>query len=166
MTNSLQEFSNRLYAPLGRFIVNFENVCDAMRITCISIFNRHGLQKSELAELTFAGLTASPLLDIYISLISEAFTFNKKQMVELNRIKERTQKLITIRNKTIHSTWVLFDFADIENGIPEGLLVSNRRKKQGLERHIISLSKDQLDIINKETTEVVSEIRAFNQKLL
>ena len=108
MNDKLQKFVNRLYAPLGKFIIDFETLCESMRIACIKAFAKNGLQKSELAEITFAGLTANPLLDVYVSLTSEAFILNREQLEELKQIKRRTQTLITIRKKYSKEIWMVY----------------------------------------------------------
>lgn len=166
MTDKIQKFVNRIYAPLGKFIVDFENLCQSMRIVCIKAFAKNGLQKGELAEITFAGLTASPLLDVYVSLTSEAFTLDASQMEELKQIKKRTQSLITTRNKAIHSKWTLFDFADLDDGAPEGLLVSNKRKHFGLDRQIQSLSREELMRLSEETIEITGCIETLSKTLI
>jgi len=154
-------FLDRLYAPIGQFIVEFENVCEAMRSAGIWAFQRDGLRNRKLAELTFAGLTASPLLEVFTSIISQSLTLGTEDKNRLSEIRKRTEQLITVRNRVIHSTWRFFDFADIEQGTPEGLLMSSRRTRHGLDTRMSSLTRKELQQLSEEAREVVKLIEDF-----
>lgn len=165
MAEKLGQFVDRLFAPLGRFIVEFEGVCEAMRAASAHIFKTAGLQRPELAEITLAGLTAGPLLDVCVSLTSEAFSLDDRQISRLKEIKRRAQGLIEKRNRAIHSRWLLIDFADIEHGAPDGVLMSSRRRAHGLERQTASLSRQELQTLGAEAKELAILINEFYSSL-
>ena len=166
MNDKIENFANRLFAPIGRFVVQFENVCEALRSGGTRIFANAGLQKQELAELTFAGLTASPLLDVFVSLVSEAFDLTEPQHETVKDLRKRAQELIAIRNRAIHSTWYLIDFADIENGAPDGVLINKRRKQTRLDTRTTSLNRDQLNSLCDDATALTNDIRDFVNSLV
>jgi hypothetical protein len=166
MSEEINRFADRLFAPIGRFVVSFENLCHELRVTGIRIFEMAGLKKSELAEITFAGLTASPLLEVIVSLISQSFDLSSEQANKLGEIRKRAENLISIRNRVIHSTWHLIDFADIDHGVPDGVLVSKRRKRTGLDTQMSSLNKEELEHLSEEVKDVSRMIREFSLSLM
>jgi hypothetical protein len=165
MTDEFNRFADRLFAPVGRFVVSFENLCHELRTMGIRLFEMAGLRKSDLAEITFAGLTASPLLEVIVSLISQSFDLSTEQANQLSEIRKRAENLIAIRNRIIHSTWRLFDFADVEHGVPSGLLVSKRRKRTGLGTQTSALSKEELERLSEEVDDVSRMIKEFSLSL-
>lgn len=165
MSDELNRFADRLFAPIGRFVVSFEYLCHELRAAGIRLFETAGLGKLELAEITFAGLTASPLLDVVVSLISQSVDLSTEQANQLDEIRKRAENLIAIRNRVIHSTWLLFDFADVENGVPGGLLISKRRKRTGLDTRTSALSKEELERLSEEVSEVSRMVKEFSLSL-
>ncbi|MCX5646806.1 MAG: hypothetical protein NTZ17_19335 [Phycisphaerae bacterium] len=165
MTDKLEQFADRLFAPLGRFVVEFENLCETTRQACVRVFEHAGLQKREIAELTFAGLTATPLFDLYVSLTAQAFRLTRQQTEQLKDIRKTAQELVAVRNRAIHGTWCLIDFADIEHGAPDGVLSSNRRRPHGLDRDVSSLSPKQLMRLTEQAKELRDAIRNLSHAL-
>ena len=165
MTGQLEQFEDRLYAPLGRFIVEFEGFCQTIRLSCIRVFEHAGLRNRELAEITFASLTATPLFELYVSLTAEAYDLNEGQQEQLRKIRSVMHELVAVRNKAIHGTWTLIDFADTENGTPDAILSSSRRKPHGLERVVSSLSHEQLRKHTLQLKELNAAISTFGHSL-
>jgi hypothetical protein len=165
MSDSFNIFADRLFAPLGRFIFNFEYLCHELRATGVRVFEIAGLKKLELAEVTFAGLTASPLLEVIASLLAQSANLSSEQTRQLCDIRKRVENLIVIRNRVIHSTWQLFDFADVEYGAPDGLLINKRRKRTGLETLTTVMNKQELERLCEETREVADLIKTFRLAL-
>src|SRR5579885_330050 len=165
MSEEVNRFADRLFAPVGRFVISFEYLCHELRVAGIRLFEVAGLRKLELAEITFAVLTASTLLEVIVSLISQSFELSTEQINQLNEIRKRAETLIAIRNRMIHSTWHLIDFADMEHGFPDGVLINKRRKRTGLDTQISSLNKAELERLSEEVRDVSTMVKEFSSSL-
>ena len=65
--------TSKQYGQLGRFIVEFEQVCSWLRIGIISLLHRDGLKTQRLAQILIDNkfITAKPLIDAYDAIITE-----------------------------------------------------------------------------------------------
>lgn len=105
--DAIQEF-----ALIGRYIVAFEEVLEAMRTTINSILLRNGLDDTDMRVIVTTGLTASPLKDIFRSFVlrdvylwQQSDETKENMRLVLREILKQVDELTTKRNDIVHGTW-------------------------------------------------------------
>lgn len=93
---------------LGRFAIEFERVCEAMRLTAISIFHSEGLKHQGLAQVVIGDTASAELQQLVGALFAELrarFSDEDRKAVKnlLKEVKELTER----RNDVLHSAWHL-----------------------------------------------------------
>lgn len=112
MSNDEIENKQRLYQEYGRFITNFEQICETIRanIGMVMVFDsskeyweQAPPERWKAVDVLLEGLTAKPLMDKYYSLYI-LFRREDTEMLELLRkIKKLfVDKLVPIRNSLSH----------------------------------------------------------------
>ena len=91
---------------LGRFAIEFERVCEAMRHTTIIIFHSEGLKHQGLSQVVIGGKASAELQVLVGALFSELrarFDDDDRKAVRLvlKDIKELTES----RNEVLHTAW-------------------------------------------------------------
>src|SRR4051795_12887108 len=119
--SEIERAIERMHAPIGRLVVEFEHLVESLRQMSTRCFERHGLAKPSLAQLALSGLTAGPLLTAFESLVRESTSLTSPQEELLSEIVRRTRSLIERRNIVIHGRWYWIDFATFPQGLPDGV---------------------------------------------
>lgn len=99
--------SNELHSAIGEFIVEFEQVCQAICNNIIFILHKDGLRNQKLAHVILAGLTADPLRSMLQSLILEVRELDEYETKIIKNIFKRFKELSEKRNDIVHSTWYI-----------------------------------------------------------
>ena len=94
--------TEELYAAIGRFVVKFEHVCQAMYGAILWALQSNGLRTQRLADTILAGHTAEPLLKIFGSLLVEIRNDDEQDRKIVRNFLKRVQELIEKRNNIIH----------------------------------------------------------------
>jgi len=165
MEPEVERAIDRMHAPIGKLVVEFEHLVDALRQISVQCFEKHGLAKPSLAQLTLSGLTAGPLLAAFESLVRESTNLNSSQENLLSEIVRRTRQITQKRNIMIHGRWHWIDFATFPEGLPDGLVQTNRRTKSGLKTDLNLFKTVDLDSILKEINNVIGLIRQLQDDL-
>jgi hypothetical protein len=103
----LADQSFALHAAIGRFVVEFEQMCFAMSNAVLFALHNAGLQDQQLGNAMLAGLTASPLREMVLSVFAHVYRNDAASVALVRELAARTQTLTTTRNEIIHSTWFI-----------------------------------------------------------
>ncbi|MBK8007360.1 MAG: hypothetical protein IPK23_02070 [Rhizobiales bacterium] len=100
-SNALREIAKKeQFAALGKFIQDFELVCDELRSIFISSFHRSGLPGSGqiLASITIKNqyITADPLVSIVSVIYSEVMKSDQVAIEVMRDVEKRFKKLIEV----------------------------------------------------------------------
>ena len=99
--------SHDLYAAIGKFSVEFEQLCFEIQNTIITILSREGLRNDNVMKILLAGDTAEPLRQKLFALLPETVRLNDQEKKILKNMFSRIQELINLRNDMLHSTWCI-----------------------------------------------------------
>lgn len=101
------EQSFALHAAIGRFVVEFEQMCFAMSNAILFALHNAGLRDQQLGNAMLAGLTASPLREMALSVFAHVYRDDDASAKIVRELAARTQMLTNTRNEIIHSTWFI-----------------------------------------------------------
>ena len=149
--------TNELYASIGKFVVKFEQVCHAMRITIILILDGSGLKNQQLTNIMLADHTAEPLRSILLSLIGETVPLNKNEKEIIKNIFARIQQLIGSRNDIVHSMWFIGWSNDTMIDFSEAPGYKLHKNKDGEATKTFKYKKEDFEKLSKEA-EILSEL--------
>lgn len=96
-----------IYATIGRFAVEFEQICHTMESGIRCILALEGLQNERIQEIMLSGLNAEPLSALFRSLCSEYLKPNVIEAKIIKQVFSTLQHLISTRNDLLHSKWFL-----------------------------------------------------------
>jgi hypothetical protein len=97
---------------LGKFVVEFERVCAAVRNLILFSFHREGLNNQALAQVIVGDKAAAELRTIFGALFEELRDQNKEDKKAVQSLLARFDKLCSFRNSLLHSEWYLGDEAE------------------------------------------------------
>lgn len=126
-----KEQKTALYSAFGRFAVNFELVCFALRQGIFWMLNSGGLRKERLADILLTDLTAKPLQNIYRSMASEIQELSNNDRRVIKNIFKRIDDLIEKRNDIIHATWFIEWASPKDTDFSEARGIKPDRDKKG-----------------------------------
>ncbi len=159
MEQEVEQAIDRMHAPIGKLVVAFEHLVDALRQTSVHCFEKHGLAKPSLAELALSGLTAGPLIAAFESLIRESTSLTEPQEDLLSEIVRCARQVTQKRNIIIHGRWYWIDFATFPEGLPDGLVKTSRRIKSGLKVDLNMFKAEELASILEDVNNVHNLVR-------
>lgn len=96
-----------LYAALGHFAVEFEHVCEYLRVIIMTILSKEGLANDRVMEILLADLTAEPLRSLVASLVAETQKLSQTDRKIISTILNWMQELTKNRNDVLHATWLI-----------------------------------------------------------
>lgn len=98
---------DKLYAAIGKFCVEFEQLCFEIQNTIMTILDREGLQNKSVLRILLAGDTADPLRMKLVALLPQTVELNDNEKKIAKNIFARVQNLIKSRNDVLHATWFI-----------------------------------------------------------
>jgi len=114
-TEKFKSQTDRLYAGLGRFVVNFEELVAAMRqVISMHVGNVPGpyhIRQQQVAHIFTADLTADPLARTFRSILMLAFkSYEHQEQLPaaeklLSNLCSRIDNINKKRNTFLHGTW-------------------------------------------------------------
>lgn len=137
--------SEEVHEMIGRFCVDFEQLCRSMEGCIRNIFYREGLTNDSIQEIILSGYTADPLRALLQSLVGETIVKNKKDLEICSKIFNAIQNLISERNDVLHGKWFLLDFT-VEKGSSEITVLGEKlhSNKSGVQKKEFNLDKEKL----------------------
>lgn len=97
------------YAALGKFIQEFGQICNGLRMSFNFLLQFQGLKDQNIAQIIIhnKAITAAPLLEIMAALAGRLIGEDAIGMEILKQIKKRFLDLIEIRNEFAHGDWYI-----------------------------------------------------------
>jgi len=109
--------ADKAYMAIGKFVVKYERLIHAMRLTVGDMLNAGGLQNHPLGNIVTAKLNAKPLWDVLAAMISES----SDKLGDCREIVTVLNKLIVdvteYRNIIVHTTWFDENIKEKDNQI-------------------------------------------------
>jgi len=105
--HKIDEQTEDLYAAIGHFAVEFEHVCNYLRIIIMTILSKEGLGNEKVMQILLSDLTAEPLRSLVSSLISETQQLSEADRKIVSKILTSVQDLTKNRNDVLHGTWFI-----------------------------------------------------------
>lgn len=118
-----QDQIDQLMLSLGKFVVEFERVCAAVRNLVLFTFHREGLKNQALAQVVIGDKAAAELRTIFGALFEELRDQDKEDKKVVQSLLSRFDKLSSLRNSLLHSEWYLGVGNEAENKELEALTV-------------------------------------------
>jgi hypothetical protein len=119
----------RIFTFIGRFAVEFEDICHTMESGVRCILVGEGLGNEKIQEVLLAGFTAEPLRSLFHSLCYEHLKPNEEEKKIIDTVFNKVQSLIGLRNDLLHTTWALGLDMSEEEAKPIGIGVKLHKKK-------------------------------------
>jgi hypothetical protein len=107
MTEKSTQYYDELYAAIGKFCVEFEQLCFEIQNTIMTILDKEGLQNDGVLKILLAGDTAELLRQKLLALLPETVSLNDQEKKIVKNMFSRIQKLINLRNDILHATWFI-----------------------------------------------------------
>lgn len=98
---------SQFHEQIGRFCVEFEQVCHAMEACIRNILVINGLKNPRVQEVLLSGYTAEPLRALMQNLLGEVLVMNDNERNLCTKALSKIQELIDKRNNLLHSKWFL-----------------------------------------------------------
>jgi len=140
------------YEILGRILVNFEKVINALRLKIYEQMLYLGLDEEKgqrPIDILLAKLDACQLCEKFRAISIEIFGIDSLSTKQVKILSDCMKELIEIRNLLLHSTWFIgySEFSGSEEEISRGF--NDRYGKKGLIRNRIYFSEEELKKINE-----------------
>jgi hypothetical protein len=145
---------NEIYEYIGRFCVEFEQMCRSMEACIRTIIHDQGLNNDAVSEILLSNYTAEPLRKLLQNLIGQTVAKGKKEHQICSRIFTYIQNLTENRNYLIHSKWYLYGLRQ-EEEVKEvyAFGVKLHANKKGVATKKMDLDKSKLDEYIKQCKE-------------
>lgn len=102
-----QDQIDQLMLSLGKFVVEFERVCAAVRNLIVFTFHREGLKNQALSQVIIGDKAAAELRTTFGALFEELANQDKEDKKVVQSLLGRFDKLSSVRNNLLHSEWYL-----------------------------------------------------------
>lgn len=103
-----QEQVDEIHQTIGEFTVKFEEVCFSIQNCIFFLLEKEGLKKQSISQILTSGLTAKPLIDLFVSLVYETEKpISESKKIIIDNSAKRFRKLIEDRNMIIHNNWFI-----------------------------------------------------------
>ncbi len=163
-----------LYKAIGKFIVEFEIMCDDMRDCIInSILYKAGLRNQMISQQLLTEMTAGPLLSLLESLLLQTEKFNVTDEEVVKNLIQRSRKLIKDRNDVIHCRWFISYLVigigndeDMPEGWDKAWGVKFCRTRGGVKLKTISKQKKDFQKMGEEASQLARMFRILRVCLL
>lgn len=93
------------YEYIGRFCVEFEQVCRSMETCVRTILANAGLSDEPIQEILLSGYTAEPLRALLQNLVGQTLVKTDDERQVCKKVFGQLQELVSKRNDLIHSQW-------------------------------------------------------------
>jgi hypothetical protein len=96
-----------LYQAYGKFAIEFEQMCNSMRICLIFAMHAHGLTEQRLIRIMLADLTADPLIKRLRATVGILYEKRPEDIKYLTPLFKFCIDINEKRNEIIHGTWYI-----------------------------------------------------------
>ena len=141
-------------AEIGKFTIDFEHAFNYIKQSIIQILMLNGLKDEEYGRIILSKFNADPLRLIFQSVANHYYT-QKSDLTKIKNIINKTSDLIIIRNRFVHSYWIIGISENEHEDIAIG--IKDKRVKSGMNSSEWEFGKDDFNKINKNC-EMVQEL--------
>ena len=141
-------------AEIGKFTVDFEHAFNYIKQSVIQMLIHNGLKDEEYGRIILSKFNADPLRIIFQSVANHFYT-KKSDLAKVKSIINKTSDLIIIRNRFVHSYWIIGIAENERQDIAIG--IKDKRVKSGISSSNWEFGKDDFNKIN-EYCEMVQEL--------
>ena len=145
------------YEQIGRFVVEFERICAAIRLGIVFALQRDGLRNQSLAQVLINNkfMSALPLRDAHDAIMTETGARDDPIQKEvLDQASGEFHDLINVRNEIVHGHWMIGwastddpDFSEI------GGSKGNPSKKKGMQYTRLPKSVEEIsDLVERASS--------------
>ncbi len=124
------------FEQIGRFVVEFEQVCWWLRAGIIFSLHRDGLKTQSLAQILIDNrfMTAAPLIEAYDAIMTETGVREDPVQKEvLDQASKEFRTLMSERNKIIHGHWLIgYAISEVQDFSMIAGFKGNPSKTQGM----------------------------------
>ena len=124
------------YEQIGRFVVEFEKACAALRYGIIFSLQRDGLRTQRLAQILTDNIfmTETPLIESHDAVMTElGFRKDPIQKEVMDQVSNEFRALMSERNRIVHGHWFIgYAGADDHDFSKIGGLKGRPSKKAGM----------------------------------
>ncbi|MCP5365914.1 MAG: hypothetical protein H6907_09265 [Hyphomicrobiales bacterium] len=144
-----REQTAEVYAAIGRFVVEFENACSALRFGMMQVLWADGLQSQPLGQILLDNkfMTAAPLIEMHDAIMQEIGARSDPIQAEvLNQVSLEFRSLMEERNRLVHGHWFI-GYAGIDDADYSkiGGLKGKPSKKRGMTFESLPESKEEIE---------------------
>ena len=159
---SFEEQTAALYQAVGRFAVEFEHVCFAMRHIVMNVLDAQGLNDPKVINIILAELTAEPLRSLTGALIAETSALSKQDEKILSKVLADVQTLTRDRNDVLHSTWFIGWYGTGAGDFSNAPGVKPKRSGKGDASLSRTWGSKQFDALTERATSLCDHLRRIN----
>lgn len=150
----LEAQTREIYEAIGRFCVEYENMVHALQLGTEIMLQLKGLSEQKLVKAVTADLTAEPLRRMWHSTMLACVSTTDFDTKVLSNISSRANKLIALRNDTLHRLW----FVGYANESMEDFSTAYTIKHKNSARGVEDRSRDQTAEELRASTQLVIEV--------
>ncbi|HQU16819.1 MAG: hypothetical protein B7Z66_14235 [Chromatiales bacterium 21-64-14] len=161
-SESFERQTAALYQAVGRFAVEFEHVCFAMRHIAMNLLHAQGLKNSKVLNIIFAELTAEPLRSLTAALIAETCQLSSQDEKIVSKVLADVQTLTRDRNDVLHSTWFIGWYGTETGDFGQAPGIKPKRSKKGDASLDRTWRIDEFDVLTKRATSLSDHLRRIN----
>jgi hypothetical protein len=164
--------TSELYAGLGAFVAEFEQVVHSLREALVITLSRYGTPQA-LLQPAFAELTAAPLAMTFQATMARAIQLSSLDDSEkklgcdiLTSVGRQLKTLTEIRNEIVHGTWFIGWASEEQEdfSIAEGYKLKNT--KTGMVHNDICRTKEEFDSLVDRCKEIRDLVNRINGVLM
>jgi hypothetical protein len=141
-----------LYKAYGKFAIEFEQMCLAIRTCIIFTMHKNGLTEQTFIRILLADQTAHPLIAKLRSFVAVLYKENPQAIKHLDPLFKAAISINESRNEIIHGTW----YVGWANGSMAEFDVANSMKdklsKNGIELNALSYNSVHFDELTRKVT--------------
>lgn len=151
-----------IYSSYGKFAVEFENLCRALRINILFAHIKYGLSEQEITRIMLADLTAYPLIIKCRAIIAFIYKEKPEFIRHLDPIFKACLNINEKRNVIIHGSWSFTEINEhninSDHSFNKVSGYKNKISKKGVKMDILEFGSEEFNSLTKQVKHIQSLI--------
>ncbi len=139
-----------LYEAFGRFVIEFEQMCERLRVCIIFSVNTNGQHGQQFLQVLLADLTAYPLITKLRAILSIIYKDDEQQRNHLDPLFKFCIELNELRNDIVHGTWTIGSTRVEEIEFDTAWGRKAKLTKKGLEPKLFSYKPEKVNALTEK----------------